>query len=619
MMFRLPRRSTLRVPWILLPASSLMFVFGCGGTEEDVAVSPFDALLGRDEVVLATFAKRFELTDDRLSIAKVMDQSSGQIREIVLSTYTGDETSYETSARDFRDAWLAHYGPVDRSLARHFDGEGTPGELLAMAVEAEAGELQALHSQVTEEMGLQAEIDGGQLVVTGGAGALRSVAQLPGIEAATLVEAKENLALTVAEEMNQEPLAVAHRVGWGHWIQAAVWELDACINRGHPHFASIDWEPRHSGTACYTSAQAGHSTKVTGVLAADRGADATVGIFRGHVFDVDARSNAAEADMWSRNPHIVNASFTIGPHDGRDIDREVYDRGIFVFNGSGNGDAGTADARCYAYNALCVGGFTDNDTPTNFGDDAVAGGSRYLNYSASQREVPQVVGPWRVRSTARYNGGTVADSGTSYSTPAVAGTAGLLLANYAWPLWRKPALLRAVLMASAQAHPVTAGGERRIPSFSDALDDKAGVGVPHGGRAKQIMDNNQFWSRDLTPTDLGEVASINVSSSERLRVVLAWDQCPGYDVFAPELNADLDMVVLGPSGQTFSNLSRVDNYEAVEFVAPASGAYRVMLSAPTWNPCASEGGARRVPVGLSWTKEPGPRTRLAIPAVFVRR
>ena len=102
-------------------------------------------------------------------------------------------------------------------------------------------------------------------------------------------------------------------------------------------------------------------------------------------------------------------------------------------------------------------------------------------------------------------------------------------------------------MASAQAHPVSDPAGKRIPDFNDSYDDKVGVGAPNGYRANQIMtDETSSFDKAFTPTKLGPVVSIYTPANHRLRVVLVWDQCPGYSPFNPELNVDFDMVIAGP-------------------------------------------------------------------------
>jgi hypothetical protein len=339
------------------------------------------------------------------------------------------------------------------------------------------------------------------------------------------------------------------------------------------------------------------------------------------MFDVDARVSAAEDDMWARKPQIVNASFTISRFDARDADRAIYETGVFVFNGSGNDH--TDEANCYAYNALCVGGYLDGDTIGVFKDDTVYLGHSFLNDRYNQREYPQVVGPVQVRETAGPTRLYDSDSGTSYSAPGVAGLAALVLAHQPFLLFNRPALMRAILMASAQAHPIV-HEDRRIPNATDQVDDRTGVGAPNGLRARTIVDDRTFVFRHITPATLGTQASFPVEKDERVRVVLTWDQCPGYDPFDPALTADLDLAVRAPNHLGFpaprtvvhTNTSLSDNWEAVEFIAHASGMIDVVVSASRFATCAAENTTARAPMAIAWTKEPAPLVVTPLPSAF---
>ncbi len=502
----------------------------------------FAAQLACGERLIAAVDRRFDETGRRVLRGKVLDLASATVRELTLDAASGEEVSYG----ELRDAEHARLAPRWAAL---------------LAAEAAA----------------------------------------PAV--------RENLALGVARDIGQEALAIDHRVGGGSGVRVAIWEKNACVRRTHRDFASVTWEARVGGSSCNVSNEGGHSTNVAGVLAADRGGNDTAGLYHARFFDVatDIGSTQNVDAMFARNPTLVNASYTITVNDGLVIDQKVYDKKAFVFNGSGNDANDTAN--CYAYNALCVGAYNHALTYRTFSDDSANLAASYRNYAPDggarnlARETPQLVGPWSVERLASkgHDSQYAANQGTSFATPTITGLAGLLYVRYPWALAARPSLMRAVLMASAQAHPIP--GQRRIPDPDDSVDDRVGVGAPDGFRADAIMASASYLYRLLTPSTIGMIKEISLPASKRVRLVLAWDQCPGWNRFDPELNADLDMVVETPAQAFLYNVSHVDNHEVVEFVTSQAGTYRVHISAPTWSTCAQEGGQKRVRASLAWTLE----------------
>jgi hypothetical protein len=132
----------------------------------------------------------------------------------------------------------------------------------------------------------------------------------------------------MARDLRQDAIDDSHRLGAGLGLINVVWELEACVRRDHPDFRSVTWLPRPGSTPCDYAADGnselrGHATLVAGALAADRGANGTVGLYRAKIVDVDDTDAANVDRMWALDPDIVNASFSMTTFEAIRVDREV--------------------------------------------------------------------------------------------------------------------------------------------------------------------------------------------------------------------------------------------------------------------------------------------------------
>jgi subtilisin family serine protease len=200
------------------------------------------------------------------------------------------------------------------------------------------------------------------------------------------------------------------------------------------------------------------------------------------------------------------------------------------------------------------------------------------------------------------NCGTRTMSGTSMASPGAAGLTALIRQYYVdgwYPSGAKTpangftpsgALLRATLVNSAQT--MTGTGTTAIPSNCQ-------------GWGRVLLDNGLFFSGDARKLSAREdtgfpTGSVNVdktftytvtSSTQSLKVTLAWTDFPSTPAANPHLNNDLDLIVTGPPGTFKGNVfssshsvtggsaDRRNTLEQVVLTAPTAGTYTVTVRA----------------------------------------
>jgi hypothetical protein len=178
-------------------------------------------------------------------------------------------------------------------------------------------------------------------------------------------------------------------------------------------------------------------------------------------------------------------------------------------------------------------------------------------------------------------------SGTSHSTPAVAGGAALVyqdFLNKALPA-PSPAMVKASLMnSSAYMSGVGAGGN--LPSNSQGMG-RMDLGRAFDGTARILVDQTQvLGTTGQTYQTTGSVAD----NTKPFRVTLAWTDAPGPTTGAPWVNnLDLEVTVGGVTykGNVFSGANSIsggaadtkNNVESVFLPAGASGNFTVTVRA----------------------------------------
>jgi hypothetical protein len=300
----------------------------------------------------------------------------------------------------------------------------------------------------------------------------------------------------------------------------------------------------------------------------------------------------------------------------RDIDDFVWRHPdmLVIFNTGNYGSTTTPPASSLsapgsAKNTLQVGGTRvagrDDDTIANY---TLRGPTR------DGRLKPDLVGPAYVLaadtnlSVANAGCDYSYQSGTSWSSPTIAGAAALVRqyymdgyypSGYATPADRiapSAALLKATLIAAARSVPYRATGT----GFADAApapSTEQGWGFPVLGSALALPGS----AVRLRVDDVANAAGLAAGESRTLRVtaqpglplrvVLVWTDPAGgvrsTTDTTPQLVNDLDLVVTSPNGAVLrgndalhpGQADRLNNVEVASIAMPAAGTYTIDVSA----------------------------------------
>ena len=334
--------------------------------------------------------------------------------------------------------------------------------------------------------------------------------------------------------------------------------------------------------------------------------------------DFLAESTSCPAEGWTADsvkPLIVNMSLasdslvfdgrTTGP---RKLDSIVWThRQLYVVANSNRNLYGYSNYGS-AKNSLAVGAAYDNGDITFFSSRGP---------TVDGRLQPSLVGPGSIvfstRGDGSYDGYSLA-SGTSVSSPVVAGVAALLMD--ASPEHREePALVRARLMASAVRPDAWFDSEIVFPTNNTngpgTEQTKYGMGLISARTSVSNHDVPEGWTRSGATLTLenGEYAFQDIVvpvGTTRLDVVMTWDEPPTDSIASTVLN-DLNLWIdygadcqSEPCGE-YSSQSKIDTVEWVIIQDPEPGTYRIKVSGDrifTEPPRA----------GVAWTMIRGPAT-----------
>lgn len=290
-----------------------------------------------------------------------------------------------------------------------------------------------------------------------------------------------------------------------------------------------------------------------------------------------------------RKPNVVNMSLSgvtadAGYHVGaKKLDWAVWDHNQVYVVSQGNARKAGYSQYGSAKNALSVGWLSDAlfaNFRSSFGP--TSDGRMVPKVSMSGDNVLAADG-------AGARSGYTRKSGTSMSSPAVAGIATLLMGTDDG-FKNNPALVRAQLMATAIKADAYFDDDSAAPMTNTDgtgnMNKQYGMGAV-SARTAITQGPNGEWSSHSAVSELenDEYAYIEIEvpeGTERLDIVLTWDEPPNDNVGSAVMS-DLDLY-LGPDEDCdvtvcgeFASSSRVDNLEYLIIANPEAGTKRITV------------------------------------------
>ncbi len=344
--------------------------------------------------------------------------------------------------------------------------------------------------------------------------------------------------------------------------------------------------PRYAGVAPLV--QHIRFAKVIGV----ENATSALHIGRGMEFLAEP-TRCGSATAPSAKALLVNMSLGLAglDYEGRTVSERQLDavvwgsKQLYVVS-AGNGRDQSRGDYASAKNSLTVGAALDNGDIAAFSS---------LGPTFDGRLLPHIVstGVDLVSAAGQgYRRGYTISSGTSMSSPSVAGVAALLMD--AQPQFKEqPAAVRARLMASAVKPDAFLDDVRMFPLHNGAgpgpLQNQYGLGLVSARTSVLSMDEENGWVNGAAIVEVGDAEygyqDIEVpEGASRLDIVMTWDEPPS-DTFAEPVLNDLDLWVDRgvdcPEDQAVcgdaASRSNKDNVEWLILRNPLPGTYRLKV------------------------------------------
>ena len=337
----------------------------------------------------------------------------------------------------------------------------------------------------------------------------------------------------------------------------------------------------------------------------------------GRGMDFLSKPTSCDAAGTAAKALLVNMSLGLSglDYEGRTVSERKLDamvwgsRQLYVVS-AGNGRYRSRGDYASAKNSLTIGASLDNGDIASFSSRGPTFDGRLL---------PQVVGTG-VNLVSAFGRGSRSDyaraSGTSMSSPSIAGVAALLM-DAAPQFKEQPAAVRARLMASAIKPDAFLADARMFP-----LHNGDGPGtLQHQYGLGQVSARTSVLSRDAEDGWVNGSAIVEVGAAEygyqdvqvpegasRLDIVMTWDEPPS-DTFAQSVLNDLDLwvdrdVSCTPDQAACGNAASRSDKDNVEWLIlrnPPAGTYRLkVVPKRTLSP--------QPRAALAWTIIRGPST-----------